>query len=177
MDDTVSTKAEWVREALEQYEAPLVRYAIRLTGDLEVARDVVQDTFLKLCAADPGRIDHHLAPWLYRVCRNRALDVMKKENRMQPLATDEAEAQPSPQRAPRAAAEGRETESALLEAIGALPEKQREAFRLKFQDQMTYKEIGEVTGASVNSVRYLIHTALKTLRETLRGQLDLAPEA
>lgn len=177
MQNSWTTKAEWVRGALEQYEAPLIRYAVRMTGDLELARDIVQDTFLKLCTADPMRVDHHLAPWLYRVCRNRALDVLKKENRMQPLASGQAEARPSPAPAPRAVAEGHETEAAVRAAIEALPEKQREAFRLKFQDQMSYKEISEVTGFPVNNVRYLIHTSLKTMRDQLRGRLDLATEA
>ncbi len=42
------TSAEVVQSALEQYEGPLTRYALRLTGNLETAQDVVQDTFLRL---------------------------------------------------------------------------------------------------------------------------------
>jgi len=177
MEHSQGTKADWVRAALERYEKPLVRYAARFTGQTELARDVVQDTFLKLCAADRAKVEAHLAPWLYRVCRNRALDVMKKERRMQPLMTEEAESRPSPSSAPSEVAAGHETQAAVLEALEGLPEKQREAFRLKFQDQLSYKEISEVTGYPVNNVRYLIHTSLKAMREQLRGRLDLAPEA
>jgi RNA polymerase sigma-70 factor (ECF subfamily) len=72
-----SSWGDWLRSALGRYERPLVRYAHRLTGDLETARDVVQDTFLTLCRQQPGSVDDHLGPWLFRVCRNRALDVMK----------------------------------------------------------------------------------------------------
>jgi DNA-directed RNA polymerase specialized sigma24 family protein len=140
------TQRDWVRQAMDTYEAPLVRYAARHTGNLDLARDIVQDTFLRLCSAEPEQIGDYLAPWLYRVCRNRALDVMKKERRMQPLAEGQA----------------------------ALPDKQQEVFRLKFQDQLSYQEISDVTGFPLNNVRYLIHTALKALREQLRGQLDLA---
>lgn len=169
-------RAAWVKGALEAHEAPLVRYTLRMTGDLELARDVVQDAFLRLCAEDPGRLDGHLAPWLYRVCRNRALDVMKKERRMQPLATGQAEAQASRDPGPGAAAEAAETGGHIRAALAVLPDAQQEAFRLKFQHQLTYKEIAEVTGHTVNHVRYLIHTALKQLREQLRGRLDTATD-
>ena len=170
------THTAWVQAALERYEGPLIRYARRFTGDIELARDVVQDTFLRLCAADRDAVEAHLAPWLYRVCRNRALDVMKKEKRMQPLSDGQAEAQPDAKPQPSALAQQREQEQVVWDVVEALPEKQREAFRLKFQDQLSYKEISEVTGFPVNNVRYLIHTALKTMREQLRGQLNVAAE-
>jgi hypothetical protein len=47
------TRVEWVREAMGRHEAALLRYAQSLTGDPELARDVVQDTFLKLCEQEP----------------------------------------------------------------------------------------------------------------------------
>ena len=157
-------RAERVREALDRYEAPLIRYATRLTGNSELARDIVQDTFVKA----------HLAPWLYRVCRNRAFDVLKKENRMQPLAEGQAEARPDTKPAPGKVAEGHEAEALVHAVLAGLPEKNQEVFRLKFQHELSYKEISEVTGHPVNSVRYIIHTTLKTLRQQLQGRLDPA---
>ena len=74
-----------IRSLLERYETALVTYAARMTGDIEQARDVVQDTFLKLI--DQGHAVRSQAPealarWLYTTCRNRALDLPKKERRM-----------------------------------------------------------------------------------------------
>lgn len=88
MSETTDAKAGWIRAALERFETPLTRYAFRITGDLERARDVVQDCFLSLCGESPARIDDHLAPWLFKVCRNRALDVRRKEARSLPLDDD-----------------------------------------------------------------------------------------
>jgi len=51
-----------------------------ITGDIEQAREVVQDTFLKLCRQKPAQIRNYLAQWLYTVCRNRALDVLRKRD-------------------------------------------------------------------------------------------------
>jgi Ca-activated chloride channel family protein len=53
----------------------------------DLAQDVVQDAFLKLCDQDPNALNSSVGAWLYRVCRNRALDVLKKEKRMQPMST------------------------------------------------------------------------------------------
>ena len=74
--------SSWVRSVLAEYEQPLTRYAAHITGDMERAREVVQDTFLKLCRQKQGRVHNYLAQWLYTVCRNRALDVVRKEKRM-----------------------------------------------------------------------------------------------
>ena len=72
--------ATWIYEVVERYERPLVRYAARLLGDVEHARDVVQDTFLQLIRQDHSKLDGRLPEWLFTVCRNRALDVRKKRH-------------------------------------------------------------------------------------------------
>jgi hypothetical protein len=59
VDTDDSNKADWIREVLSQREGPLIRYAAQITGDLDRARDVVQDTFLRLCAEDRSRLDGH----------------------------------------------------------------------------------------------------------------------
>lgn len=167
-------RADRVLEALDRYEAPLLRYATRLTGNSELARDIVQDTFLKLCTAEWDQIEAYLAPWLYRVCRNRALDVLKKENRMQALAEGQAESRPDTKPAPGAVAEGHETEALVHAVLAGLPAKNQEIFRLKFQNELSYQEISEVTGHDLNNIRYVIHTTLKTLRQQLQGRLNPA---
>ena len=170
MDTTSHT--EWVRAALEAYEQRLLRYAFRMTRNADLARDVVQDTFLRLCTADRSAIEGYLLPWLYRVCRNRALDVMKKEHRMEPMDDKQLARQPAPGSSPGQKLEERDRVALVLRTLAELPEKQQEVFRLKFQEQLSYKEISEVTGFQVHNVRYLLHTALKRVRETLADQAE-----
>jgi len=55
---------------MADYEKPLVRCAAHITGDVERALEVVQDTFLKLCRQKPAHIRSHPAQWLHAVCRN-----------------------------------------------------------------------------------------------------------
>ena len=85
MNSDDSTQADWIKSVMECHAAPLTRYAMLITGDLERARDVVQDTFVRLCDEKRGRVEPHLAQWLFRVCRNRALYVQRKESRMTTL--------------------------------------------------------------------------------------------
>lgn len=174
---TVQTrpKAQWIEAALMRYEQPLLRYTTRITGDLESARDVVQDAFLRLCKADRSKVEGHLAAWLYTVCRNRALDIKKKEGRMGQL--------PDPQMVvdtkaggPQESAARKEVQDLVLQAIESLPEQQLEAFRLKFQEQLTYREISQVMDKSLGTVSNLISSALGTIRDQLRTRVDLGQE-
>ncbi len=167
---------EFIRDALDRHEGPLIRYATRFVGDPERARDVVQDTFLKLCAADRHQVEDHVAPWLYTVCRNRALDVRDKEGRMGSLYAVRDEAVQSGGAGPEARAAMGEARRAVLRVLEALPADQQEAFCLKFQDQLSYREIGQVMGVSLGTVSNLITAALGTLRRQLRAGGHLAQE-
>ena len=157
----------WVRAAVEGYEGPLLRYAVRITRDLDRARDVVQETFLRLCREERSRVDGHLTEWLFTVCRSRALDMRRKESRMNSMSVAEVENCASRDCAPSVGLERDEAVSQVLAALGTLPENQQEVIRLKFQDGLSYREISGVTGLTVSNVGFLIHTGLKTVRQRL----------
>ena len=164
----------WFAEAPERFERPLIRYARGFTRDLERARDVVQDTFLKLLKQDRAALEDHLAEWLYTVVRNGSLDVLRKEGRMTTsdesgFATLTSAAPPPDARLLHEEAHGQ-----VLALIERLPERQRECIRLKFQSGLSYKEISRITSHSVSYVGVLIHTGMKTLRQSLGA---LTPEA
>ena len=176
VDDIDSNQADWVRAALRQYEGPLTRYAARLTGDLERARDVVQDTFVRLCAEDPSRLNGRLAEWLFTVCRNRALDVQRKECRMTTLSEIELESCTNGELSPASALEQQEDASRVLRLLDSLPQNQQEVVRLKFQNDLTYQEISRITKLSVSNVGFLLHTAIKTIRRKLQAESKPAPD-
>jgi len=161
---------EWIRGALERYESPLLRYACRLTGNLEQARDVVQDSFVRLCRADRSKVEDHLAAWLFTVCRRRALEHFRKEGRMTALTEERMAAQQSREPDPAATAERSDDIRGLPKLLAVLPERQQEVVRLKFQNEFSYKQISEIMGLSVSNVGYLIHTAIHTLRKRAQEQ-------
>jgi len=176
MDEAPSdaADAEFARTALIRYERALTRYAAHLTGDLDQAREVVQDTFLKLCSQKPSRIRNHLAQWLYTVCRNRALDVRRKEKRMTSISEARLEMQVDSRAEPHGLAVHREQVGLALEILGTLPRSQQEVLRLKFQGELSYREISSITNLSVANVGFLIHTGLKTVRETMKARQGAA---
>jgi RNA polymerase sigma-70 factor (ECF subfamily) len=148
-------------------EAPLLGYALRLTGDREVAEDAVQEAFMKLHAQfqsvqTPRR-------WLYRTVHNLALNQRRHSAKLVPLhpaddhegsASDQT---PDPTPLP-------DEQIIRLEGIGlvricleTLDARSRELIRLKFNEELSYQEISARTGLTVGNVGYLLHHALKDI--------------
>jgi RNA polymerase sigma-70 factor (ECF subfamily) len=161
---------DFVQTAVAEFQAPLIRYATRLVGDPDRARDIVQDTFVKLMAQTPEEVDGHVAEWLFTVCRNRALDVLRKEGRMKRFEEGQVERVTANDPRPGRTLEREETQQALLSLIGRLPTNQQEVIRLKFQNGFSYKEISRITTLSVSHVGVLIHNAVLRLRAEFAAQ-------
>ena len=160
---------DWITSLLEEHEGRLLRYAQRLTGDAERARDAVQETFLRLCREERGAVEGHEAAWLYRVCRHRALDAGRKEARMKALHPAVAEGCAAGEPPPDVRLEDSEAQSEVAGVLATLPAREQEIVRLKFQEQLSYRQISEVTGLSVTNVGFLIHTAIKKIRKQLQS--------
>lgn len=157
------TPEEIIDQALQRYERPLISHARSITGDLESARDAVQETFLRLSRQDVRALQPRLAPWLFFVCRNCALDHQRKIVRFSDAVPDEECPGEGPDPAHEAATND---ESAMLrKLVGELSEQQRELVQLKFEADLSYKEIGEVMRMSVSNVGVQLHTAIQTLRK------------
>ncbi len=168
--------AEWITEALDRFEGPLVVYASRMLSDVHRARDVVQETFLRLCREERGRVEEHLAPWLYTVCRRLALDQIRRNGHMKPAGDALLDARPSAEPGPATKAETRDAVSRALEVLATLPPKQREVIELKLRHGLKYREIAEVTGHSLGNVGFLVHHGMKTLRARLAPEARRAAE-
>ena len=162
----------WIEAIVDEYQGPLCLYAGRFLRGPDRARDVVQDVFLRLCEQEPRPEGRRLKAWLFTVCRNRALDVLRKEKRMRPLNAESDSAGATLDPSPHEALEQQEAEGEMLVALGRLPENQKEVIRLRFQQGLSYKEISRVAQLTVGNVGYLIHTGLKRLREALDAQAE-----
>ncbi|MGL5019167.1 MAG: RNA polymerase sigma factor, partial [Luteolibacter sp.] len=82
---TPCTRERFIEQAMVDHESALIGYASTILNDIDLARDVVQDTFTRLCQQDIGRVSENLKSWLFTVCRNRAFDMLRKDKRIQPL--------------------------------------------------------------------------------------------
>lgn len=159
----------WVLEAVDVYELPLLRYARRLLGDVDLATDTVQHAFVKLCEESRDRLEGRVAPWLFRVCRNRALDHLRQSGRERSLLDDAGDAaadrdQPASRETdPALSVERADLAARLRGLLQDLPAPQRETIDL-WCEGLTYKQIAEVTGRQEGHVRVLAHRGLSSLR-------------
>jgi RNA polymerase sigma-70 factor (ECF subfamily) len=160
------TQEEWVCCAMNEYEGRLLGYAKQIVGSHDKAQDVVQDTFIKLCHADRHEI-RHLKAWLFKVCRNGALEILRKEKRMVQMTDASLQTRESSEPAPDAQAVEHDRINHALKLVDTLPEKQQEVVVLKYRNGLSYSEISEIAGVSVSNVGFLLHTALKTLRRQM----------
>ena len=161
----------FVEEALARYEGPLLGYAMGIVHDLDRARDVVQDTFIRLYQQDRDKVGRGLKAWLYTVCRNRALDILRKERRL--VAVNEEKLKGTEERvaSPDHSMDWGERVSLVMATLEKLSDNQREVIRLKFQQNLSYREISEATGLAAGNVGFLLHTGLKRLRSLLPEDL------
>lgn len=171
----INPAALLLRSAMSDFEIPLTKYAVSILGDLEQARDVVQDTFLKLYKQDPEKVRQKVKSWLFTVCRNHCYDLIKRNRRTSNLEEDEISYIASSEDNPfqvisflEAREEIDEKIKILYSLIEELPSRQREVMRLKFQANLSYKEIAETIGISTSNVGFVMHSALKKLREDMK---------
>jgi len=167
----INTADELIEHALEKYESPLIGYAMTILKDVDRSRDVVQDTFIRLYKQDVDKVKSGLKSWLYTVCRNRALDVLRKEKRMVSIDDEVLGLEQSKLPSPDAATDHHERIEQLIEYLNKLSDNQKEVITLKFQQGMSYTEISKKTGLTEGNVGFLLHNGLKKLREMMPSDL------
>jgi RNA polymerase sigma factor (sigma-70 family) len=156
-------RAEFVRRAVRTYQGPLISYAQRFLGDVDAARDVVQEVFLRLCRQQWATVEPKLSEWLFTVCRNAALDLRRKLGRGGPLQIDLVDQRTGPAQL----SERNDSAQMVLTILETLPPNQQEVIILKIQHHLSYREISSITGQSVGNVGFLLSTGLKSLRARL----------
>jgi len=156
------TPEQIITLAIERFEKPLISYAKQITGDLDSARDAVQEAFLRLSRQDLEKLEPRLAPWLYFVCRNCAMDYRRKNGRYQELLEEE---DLPLEMCPRQTLVDEEDKQQLAALVARLPARQRELLKLKFEADLTYKEMAEVMKMSISNIGVQLHETIRTLRK------------
>jgi RNA polymerase sigma-70 factor, ECF subfamily len=170
--------SEWLQGVFRRYERPLIAYAMRmLDGNVESARDCVQDTFLRLCRENRSHVEGHVDAWLFKTCRNRAMDFHRREVRMtfDSESTVLASA-PAPGLEPGAQLEHLDEQKQLRIQMDRLPKREQEILALRLGEGLTYKQIADIMELSVSNVGVLLHQAVTRLRENMNG-VDLKVHA
>lgn len=151
------------------YQARLLRFAGRLTGDADLAQDAVQEAWLRLWR---GRATYKprgcLGAYLFRTVRSVCLDYARASRPTEALDENAEADAPSP----AALAEARSLAEAVRQAVLSLPEAQRAVFVLSQYEQLTYAEIAGVLDCPPGTVASRKHQAMETLRRRLFSWKD-----
>jgi RNA polymerase sigma-70 factor (ECF subfamily) len=154
-------------EIFDQYQTAIANYLYRVVGDWELAADLTQDTFLKAYQALP-RTDETLqiAPWLYRIATNTALDALRRRRRITwvPFLPDYEP--PAPEGDPGTTVPD---ENLLQQALAALPADQRIPLVLHLHQGLSYKEIADLLGIAPNLVAVRVFRARERFIKAYRA--------
>lgn len=149
---------------LNRYQQSIHNFAWRFLGDAESARDVAQETFLRLHQhLQSGKQIEYLSALLFRIARNCCIDLQRK-NRLRSVKPDEM---PIETRTADQVLDEKERRQRIDEAVGRLPDNQRMAVILRHTESMSYEEIAEVMSVSRSSVESLLFRARSRLKEML----------
>jgi RNA polymerase sigma factor (sigma-70 family) len=155
-----------------EHHGALFRFLSRLSGDPELAKDAVQETFLRLAQRPPAngvRVD----VWLYRVGATLARDAIRKRQRRQSLLRKSAHRVPHATAAldPSVQVERSEVRRTVQRALRDLSERERTILLMR-EDGFTHREIAEAVGTTTRSVGTLLARALKKLTRILAVQRE-----
>ena len=168
-----------ISEVVEREQPRLRNFIRRRVPDPRDVEDILQDVFYELVEANRLLMPiEHVTGWLFRVARNRIIDLFRKKMPENfsgvTVADDDAEGLqfedllPSPDAGPEALYARNLVLDELELAIEELPEEQREVFIGHEFEGRSFKEIGAETGVNVNTLLSRKHQAVLHLRRRLR---------
>ncbi len=153
-------------EIYERYHQELYRFCLAMVRNPQDAQDALQNTMVKVLRALPGeKRKIELKPWLYRIARNEAVEMLRRRR-------DSAELEPELATAPGVAetAEARERLRTLLADLEQLPERQRAALLMRELSGMDFAEIGAAFDTSAAVARQTLYEARLGLRQLEAGR-------
>lgn len=165
-----------INEIVKEHESSLLRYAGRLLGDIEAARDIVQEAFLRLIKYEEKKsieTIENVKAWLYRTTRNLCYDTFRSAkhrleitfetetvDRLADHTTD----------APDANLAKEDDMQLIRKQINALEPRAREIVILKLEHERSYKEIADIMGLTSTNVGFILHKAMQKITEGFNAQ-------
>ncbi|HUB26629.1 MAG TPA: RNA polymerase sigma factor [Tepidisphaeraceae bacterium] len=164
---------ESFRALVDRYQRELFHFLVRFLGNRALAEDTFQETFLQVheSAADFD-IHRRLRPWLFTIAANKARDVLRARTR-RPAGALQAAITPGDEEngrfvdlinseieMPGASMERAELAGRVRETIAEMPESLREILLLAYFSQFPYKQISDILGIPLGTVKSRLHTAV-----------------
>ena len=160
-------------ELYDRWSKPAFSLARRVCADEGLAEDVVQEVFIAFWR-EPGRFDPArgaFGSWLLTLVHHKAVDAVRRESairrRTVPAAEDGEEWSVAPGPGADQAALGAVVAGQVRDALGRLPNEQREALALAYYGGYTQREVATLTGVPLGTVKSRMFTGVQRLRSVL----------
>jgi len=149
---------------VQQYQGPLRYYLRRLMGNDHEAEDILQDVWMTLVRElRQLRDPRTFSVWLYRITRNRAFRVLRRQGRLPQVSLktdDDLPQDDSPEFTAEDAAD-------IHAALDKLSLEHREILVLRFFEDMSYEQLADLIGCNPGTVRSRLHYAKQMLRKQI----------
>jgi RNA polymerase sigma-70 factor, ECF subfamily len=167
--DTAAFAALYAR-----HKGPLYRYLLRHVRNAGAAADLFQEVWSRLVATRARYQPRaKFATYLFHIAHNCAMDFFRRDSHSNAARGVEEAAAPRPEprvpehQQPERIAEFLEQQSALLTALGALPQEQREVFLLHEESGLSIEDIARVTDVPVETAKSRLRYAIRKLKKSL----------
>ncbi|MAE71179.1 MAG: hypothetical protein CME06_12025 [Gemmatimonadetes bacterium] len=166
-------------ELVRRYERPVYSVVVRIVRDPELANDICQDAFIRahrfLGKFDPS---YRFSSWIFRIAHNVAVDHLRKK-RVSTVSLDAATESGSASLgdfledeksdAPSGRVERENLAGALERALAKIRPDYREVLLLRFQLDLSYSEIVDVTGLPLGTVKTYLHRGRREMASLMRA--------
>jgi len=168
--------SELLEVLINRYRQELYAFLAKFVGDATLAQDVFQETFLQIhLSKHTFDRERRFKPWLFAVAANKARDALRARKRHRTVSIDASlssdrnegggsfvELIASGELSPAEKFSQVEAARLVEEVVATMPEHLREVLLLAYFQQMAYKEIAEIVGVPLGTVKSRLHTALGT---------------
>lgn len=167
IESVLAGHREDYRVLVRRYQDVLFRHAVRMTGEADVAADLVQASLIRAFSSLAHCRDRdRFGAWLFRILTNSCKDHLKSRRRKD-IRLEDATIRVTSASNPDTELDRAETRSLVAAALDQLPATLREAFVLKHVEGLPYEEIATIMNTSVPALKMRVHRA----RELLKGLL------
>jgi len=157
---------------VNKHQGALINYFFRFTRNIDTARELSQEVFLRLYTARQRyRPNSKFTTYLFTIAHNLVVNevFVKKRPESASDSNGSADTIPSGDTGPEQAMIDREKNRKVHEALGRLNERERSAVIMKYTEGLSYAEIADIIGASIPAVESLLSRAKDKMRNSLGG--------
>jgi RNA polymerase sigma-70 factor (ECF subfamily) len=163
---------------IEQYQHRLLRYLVYLTGNLERAEDIFQETWVRVLErGDQYNGKARFDTWLFAIARHLVIDTLRKKTTLSLESfTDPQNGAipvefPSAEPTPFENTALKQLGNRIVAALSSLDVLQREVVMLRFQEELSLEEIAQVTEAPLSTVKSRLYRGLEALRPSFESEI------